>query len=228
MTGDWYERGIDLDGHLMEVINFFESERESYLTRTPENDFLRIADSSAKKLLVGVESLIVPPGSSDDLFDWSAARWVAGTEVFATEVRERIQISVAEEYCTDTDKMAERCLALAEAVLASQPNEAVTRYLRRLSRCYIVGLLPECVMLCRAVLENAVAEVFDRHQEPFPVDDRGRPTMEARLERARKLGWLSDRTKRFAQDVWARGNKAVQSDPQATQDVLATIFEASG
>ncbi len=223
MSGDWYERGIDLDGHLEEVVSFFESEREAYWMRNPENDFLRLADSSAANLLAGVEALLVPTQQPAELLDWGASQWLAGNEQFAVEVRERIQIAVARRYCASTAEMARRCLELAQEIHSVRPNQVVSRYLTRLSRCYILGLSAECVMICRAVLENAVTEAYDRHGEPFPSDRKGRQTMNARLDRACELSWLSAKATGFARDVWTRGNKAVHSDPEATRDTLGTV-----
>jgi hypothetical protein len=97
------------------------------------------------------------------------------------------------------------------------------RFLRRLSRCYIAGFLPECVMLCRGVVENALVEKFNRKNIPLPATSQGQSSMRSRIEAARRFNWLSDRASEHAWLIWKRGSKAAHEDPEATQNVLETI-----
>lgn len=78
-------------------------------------------------------------------------------------------------------------------------------------------------MLCRAVLENAVAETFSRHKVPVPATDEGASPMRTRLIAALRLDWLSRASHDAALIVWQRGNTAVHNDPEATGDVIGTI-----
>lgn len=124
--------------------------------------------------------------------------------------------------------MANRCLELARLVIAAQPHESVMRFLRRLSRCYIAGFLPECAMLCRAVVENALTEKFDRKGLPLPATPEGRSSMRSRLDAAVRFRLLSAEAADNLWIVWKRGSKAAHEDPEATQNVLDTNSDLNG
>jgi hypothetical protein len=136
---------------------------------------------------------------------------------------EAIQLAIAEELFGDLEAKAARCRDLARQVLVDPPDPHVMQYVRRLTRCYIAGFLPECVILCRAVLENAVRDLYSRKGLALPADESGSSTMGAKLRFALERGWLSPVAVRHARNVWARGNKAVHHDIAATTDVGGTI-----
>jgi hypothetical protein len=108
--------------------------------------------------------------------------------------------------------MAHRCLKLAKLVVSAQPNATVLAFLRRLTRCYIAGFFPECIILCRGVLENAMRETV---QSP-----KG---MKSKINQAKEEGRLSKDGASAAFLVWDRGNAAVHNDPETTEDALGTI-----
>jgi hypothetical protein len=138
-------------------------------------------------------------------------------------VLEELEIGSAYAATDDLEGQADRCLDLCELALRSQPNEAVSRYLRRLGRCYVAGFFPECVILCRAAIENGIKHAFDRKHVPLPANDSGASAMRTRLNAAAMFGWMSSRAKQYAETVWYRGSKAVHEDPSATADALETI-----
>lgn len=116
-----------------------------------------------------------------------------------------------------------RCLELTADVLKDRPPQQVLEFVRRLSRCYIAGFLPECVILCRAILETAVRERFARARRRPPSAPPGKSEMKARLSAARANGWLSASTFDAAWIVWTRGNKAIHEGPHITHDVRGTV-----
>src|SRR5690606_20473403 len=97
-----------------------------------------------------------------------------------------------------------------------------------LSRCYIAGFLPECVMLCRAVVENAFVQKFADKELPLPATESGETPMRVRIEAARRFKFLSPARANDAWIVWKRGSKAAHEDPGATTDVLDTIRMTMG
>jgi hypothetical protein len=101
----------------------------------------------------------------------------------------------------------------------------VRRYLARLGRCYIAGFLPESVILCRAVLENAVNEAFDRRGGSGGAVPH---KMSLKVKHCERMGWLTSHGRSEAMNVWVRGNTAVHNDPEATRDVLGTIVLTMG
>jgi hypothetical protein len=223
MGGEDYEAGMDLDGAIEREIGYFEQEREAYLTRNPENEFHRVVEATAAMLLRGATRLTTPNGQAGDLLSWDAARLVADHEYFADEVLEGIQIAVAWEYAAGTAEKARRCATLARLAIAGAPREAVLRFLARISRCYVLGFNAECVVMCRAALENGVKERFDRQRIPLPATPEGKSSMGTRLAAARRFGWLSDRAEADASSLWKRGSKVVHDDPDLVADPLPSI-----
>jgi hypothetical protein len=216
----FYQEGQSLGTLIGIIIDNYESDREQYWSDLEEGRYLTFVDGTAQVLLGTAQELSFPP-ELDDF--WSIYRESGEDSLLAEQIVERIEINAANEFCTDTKGMASRCLELTREVIMARPNEAVQRFLRRLARCYIVGLMPECVMLCRAVLENAIKEKFDRKGIPLPATLAGKSEVRTRIEWARKTKWLSDSASEQAWVVWKRGSKAVHDDPEATAEVLDTI-----
>jgi hypothetical protein len=128
-----------------------------------------------------------------------------------------LQPRLAREHLPDTEQMARRTLDLANLVVAARPTDRVRRFLRRASRLYITGLVNECVIMCRAILESALDERFARAKKQKP------DKMRLRLDQALQGKWLDPETRRDAETVWARGNTAVHKDPDVVRDSLDTI-----
>jgi hypothetical protein len=94
-----------------------------------------------------------------------------------------------------------------------------------LTRCYVAGFNPECVILCRGVLENAITELFALNKREIPTGNDGRDaSMRQKLETAEELGLITSAARKAASVVWLRGNTAVHKDVEATKDVLGTIL----
>jgi hypothetical protein len=220
----WYDEGNSLNLDLF--VTAFEEDRSRYWGDSEGGKtYLAMVDGVAKMLLRGSSDLIQPSGQTSGPveFTWDQLQWLAKTDPVSAQILERVEIDVAWAYSVDTRGMALRCLELSRLVVAAQPNEAVMRFLRRLSRCYIAGFSAECVMLCRAVIENALSEKFTRSNLPFPATETGQSSMRLRVDAAVRFQLLS----RTAADqywvVWKRGSKAVHEDPEATKDVLGTV-----
>jgi hypothetical protein len=183
---------------------------------------LALAGQVADAVLRISRELIVPGGfESERAWDW--IRDFVEKQATADAVKEDLQITLASELVPDTEEMANRCLAITREVMFLEPNESVRRFLRRLTRCYIAGFLPECVMLCRAVLENAVTEVNAALQLKPQPNKEGHVGMAAKLDELRRVNRLDDETRKLASVVWKRGNTAVHKDPTAVQEVVDTV-----
>jgi hypothetical protein len=205
----------------------YEQLRHEYWEHRPAlTPFLELVDSIARAVIRGSAELVRPSATTQggSAVDWKTIASIAAPESKGYPlVRERIEIEVAREFSLGTMGMAERCLDLTRILAAAQPNESVMRFLRRLSKCYIAGFQPECVVLCRAVLANAVTETFGRKKVPEPADSGGNSTMKMKVDAAHRFGWLSKNAADEAMMIWRRGSKAIHDDPEATRDVRATI-----
>jgi len=224
----WYEEGQSLNLDLF--VQAYEDSRGEYWGEDEEGRRrLELIDQFAKTLLSGSLELVQPRAEANlSVFTWDQIAAMAGLDPIADQIKERIEIDVAWEYSVDTQGMAQRCLELMQLVIKAEPSEAVMRYTRRLSRCYIAGFGPECVMLCRAVLENALKEKYRRKEIPFPATPKGGSPMRGRIDSAARFRWLSADAAGDAWVIWKRGSKAVHEDPTATTDVLGTIGMTMG
>jgi hypothetical protein len=217
---------------LWQALEAYREEREVYWSTTDNEDVMRRAyDEIALVYMEVVTTLVtgsVEPGDNDwraeneNRWTWFLKKLDQHDEV-AILFDQAIEMRVYESVMKRLEGSRERCLQLASLILSTRPSEPVERYLSRLSACYIGGLLPECVILCRALLENAVSDVFQRHGIPLPQNAEGVSAMHTRLKAAHMLGWLSAEGLTGAKTIWLRGNKAVHQDPDATRDVFGTV-----
>lgn len=225
MGMDWSGSGFgaELESLLHLTIENFETDRKHFWSGVDRGDkLLEFMDEIAKTLTVASTDL-TSQTLSEHLFSWDQLRHLAELDGFREPVFEGIQISVALEFCTDSHVKAQRCLELIEEVVQDQPSKTVMEYMRRLSRCYIAGLGPECVIICRGVLENAIRDRFRRAKVPLPATPEGRSSMRVRIDAAHRLGFLSTAGKSSATVVWTRGSKAAHEDVNVTKDILGTV-----
>jgi len=225
----WYKSDASLDFYIEWAIRTFEEERNEYWKENPNNVFVDLADALAGLVATASEDLVQPDNPADfHSLDWDTARMFLGMDgPLPEQILERLQIDIAWSL-NDTAAMARRCTEIAQHVVRQRPPEPVLRYLRRLSRCYVAGFMPECVMISRAVLENALKNAFHRKGVPLPENAAGRSEMRVRLDAAVRFGWLSQQASHDAWTVWTRGNKAAHEDPTVTPDALDTVVLTLG
>lgn len=220
----FYEPGSSLN--LDFCLEEYERLREEHWSGKPGlEEFLPLVDRLANFLLRGASELTPSSGVfAAGGYRWDEIRWLTDEDHPVAEIAvERLEIDIAREFSLGTRAMAERSLDLARMVILAEPNESVMRFLRRLSRCYIAGFFPECVILCRGVLENALVDRYRHSNIPLPATEEGISSMKARIETAKTFGWLSPRAAEDARLIWKRGSKAAHEDPLATKDVLSTV-----
>jgi hypothetical protein len=128
-----------------------------------------------------------------------------------------LAIHLGRELLPDFETAATRCCEMAKLSLQVSPSQKVRSYLNRLSRCYLLKLDAECVIIARAVLENSLRDRFDAEGQRMPSK------MHERLKHAVTNRWLSPLEAKNAMDVWQRGNKAVHEDVELVRDVWGTI-----
>jgi hypothetical protein len=183
------------------------------------------ADFIAGRMILAATDLTVPiPGPEYPDNAWSQHRKDAEGEEIRDEVLEGIQLALAQDLSKHIVARAKRCKELTGRILAEKPPPPVLKYVRRLTRCYIAGFYPECVILCRGVMENAVKQQFGRKDVDIPATEDGKSTMRTILDAAKMFGWLTPQAHDDAWTIWTRGNKAVHEDIEVTEDVFGTIM----
>ncbi len=217
-----YEGGVALSTLIWSAIEDHEQDREEFWKSEGKERELKFVDGIAGAI-VRASYQLTKPHPHEMPLTYEQCRQLVDIEGFRELALEKIEIEVAQEFTGETDKMAERCLDLTTEVVQHSPAEPVLRFLRRVTRCYVAGFSPEVIILCRAVLENAVLEKYEREQKPLPNVPAGKSEMSARLAKAEDYGWLSRRQREEAWTVWKRGSKAAHEDPTITAAALETV-----
>src|SRR5574341_2136972 len=215
-----YDGGVALHILIESAIDNYEQDREHSWKEEGRPDLLEVADRLAGAILKASQELVRPSHMKGLAMTWEDARAFTKIPELRALILEKVQIDMAWEFANHTDAIAKRCLEVTDEVVKEQPGEAVLRFLRRLTRCYVAGFYPETIILCRAVLENAVLEKYERERKPLPVARPGQSEMGARLARAEDDGWISRKHRTDAWTVWTRGNTAVHKDPTVTSAAM--------
>ena len=104
--------------------------------------------------------------------------------------------------------------------------EIPLNYLKRVFRCYIWGLKPECVILCRSVLDVALSEkITDRLCAKYGDDLQPNYTLEDRIKTVEKLKLFDKDFVRRLNDIRFRGNKCVHGDMETVHDIKGTVVD---
>ncbi len=227
-----YSEESDLDSSLEVALEAFEENRKVFWREEDDSEdtsaFLEVVNSIGDMLLKASETLLQPIPQGDLRLAWANVRTLTGSQLWPMLEREtltRIQLKIAERSSIHTRWKAKRCLELSELILDARPNERVLRYLSRLGRCYIEGFDAECVVLCRAVFENALREKFGEEDIPFPAGENGKSQVGSAIKMATRSKWFS----RIAIQndwpwmIWELGSKAVHYDPTAYRDPFGMI-----
>ncbi|UCC84598.1 MAG: DUF4145 domain-containing protein [Gemmatimonadota bacterium] len=169
---------------------------------------LKLVDSLAEEIVSTSEELMggfdtVSLGDMVELFELQG-------------VKQKIELDLARASLESLDDQVLRYRDLVGLTMPHEPGHPVRKFLRRVSRCYIAGLFSEVVILCRAVLENALREKCIS-SDLLPETDRGQTELSAMIGVARLAKWLSDQSVTRAMTIRDRGNKAVHYDPEVTR-----------
>jgi hypothetical protein len=143
-------------------------------------------------------------------------------------VWERFIIDMSWEAIGKIVEGASRIFRLYNLVLCSAPCKSTQQFLGRLSRCFIWGFDPECVILCRAVIDTAfkdriAPEICEehfgkpRHKYDFSLSDRIQVALDEEI--------IDEDIAKKARTVKTRGDTAVHKQPNITKDVWGTICD---
>lgn len=133
-------------------------------------------------------------------------------------VWERFAIHMSWEAIGKIEEGASRIFKLYNLVLRSTPSKSTQQFLGRLSRCYIWGFDPECIILCRAVIDTAfkACVTYEICKDHCGKRDRGSFSLKERIDAALKEGIIDEDIAKKAGTVRERGNQAVHRQPSIT------------
>lgn len=176
------------------LIEDYAEERQRFWKQGEDGDAdpkgtaaLAFLDDLARQLLKGATDLTVPLEQGPSPLPWPTVRLLGRKSKLRIQIQQGIEVSIAQELA-DVASMSDRLQHLLEWLLERAPNDTTLRFLRRMARCYIAGFAPETLVMCRAVVENAVKDVIDTHKVPVPPTPPGKSEMRTRLNALAQLG----------------------------------------
>jgi hypothetical protein len=164
---------------------------------------------------------LVAPLDADSRFNWQEARALTYMVPFRHALASRLSGGLT-ALCAPSPGIVARFWHLADLMLAAPPEDAIVRFLRRVSRCYLAGFDAETTMLCRSVTENAVKLAAGRVAASPSAEFRSE--FRSRLELLKRSGHLNEDMSKAAWTIWQRGNKAIHEDPDAIGNVGETVM----
>jgi len=241
----WESQGDKTLGDVSEIFNraesFAEAVLKNYETLIPvkerneevsffQNEFQRIIEVQEelnKNSVVIAESNLTPDEKRAAILKL-LEKWPEKPDSETSPLRlvwERFVIDMSWEAIEKIREGALRIFKLYKLVLDSSPSESTQKFLSRLTRCYVWEFDPECIILCRAVVDTAFRDrvtdtICEKH---FGKNNRYEFTLSNRIQAAYKEGIIDKEIRRKAFIVKTRGDKAVHYQPDLTKNVWETI-----
>jgi len=202
-------------------------ERDTLSSLGPENEWARRAFGLGEEGLRLAEELI---GSEPGL-DYLTQDALDPGGSYHFLARTGLQVAAARRVAADLSNRLTRASDLVWFALENRPSEAVAKYCRHLGRCYVAGLEPECIILCRSVLDAVLKDLMAELPETAIAQSEvmrgkrhGLPgSLHQRILVAEELGVMSRTQAEAAMTIKNRGNTAVHHDPEATGQVFETV-----
>lgn len=122
-------------------------------------------------------------------------------------------------------KGTNRLLRLVDLFMQEKPQGQTVDFLRRISRCYIWGFDPECVILCRSALDTAFKDkIHDKICKKYrrPAARYGY-TLAQRINAAEKENMISSDRAKKARAVNGVATETVHDQPDITRDSLKFV-----
>ena len=215
------------------VLDRFLADRDGEWPDDPTREELSSAfENATKGFLQAPEPGAVGSGEptlwlGQEELPWPRISSIPDDEAFQRQLRETAEVEVVADTVGELTDTGHRALEVAGRALARPPGHPVTAFWARMGRCYIAGLLPECLLLCRTALEGAASRAATR--EGLLQDDDGErpPTTAERLDALHAVGALSEEGRGAAKAVWAQGERALEGDAGGKDEVLEAIVRTS-
>jgi hypothetical protein len=136
-------------------------------------------------------------------------RVVGGPDVMSTDADQQLVMTHVE-----TDRMLLRKVEVLLRHVRTSAGERTSSYLAAVSRCYLLGLVPEMAVMARAVMESALEERIEEESVRARVGpDRGRVGLGQYIEYAFAEGIFDHATREAAKRLKSKGDDAIHSAP---------------
>jgi hypothetical protein len=132
-----------------------------------------------------------------------------GPELMSSEADQQLVLTHVE-----TDRMLLRKVEVLLRHVRTSAGERTSSYLAAVSRCYLLGLVPEMAVMARAVMESALEERIEEESVRARVGpDRGRVGLGQYIEYAFAEGIFDHATREAAKRLKSKGDDAIHSAP---------------
>jgi hypothetical protein len=119
-----------------------------------------------------------------------------------------------------------RILHLVQLIVEAEPSDVTLRYLRHVSRCFILGFDAECIILCRGAIDSAFATAAPdsacRSLGWSPNAGYGF-TLSQRINAAKELQLIDERGWKAAKDVNEAAKDPLHVDPGLAKSAFTVI-----
>lgn len=217
-------RNVASDSELNDIYQSYRHERDE-----AEADFKKFTDLIRRTL---------PKEEAERLISSVGSLWDADPDPEEIEsnrplrlVWERLCIEDAIDAIAQQRPRVRRILKLERLIDQElgrdQPPEPCAQFLALVSRSYIHGFVPECVVMCRSAMETAFREaILPEHCKRVSRGENLAGRIHAAFAPENAL--LADEPSlyRAAQEVKERGDKVVHYEAEGVKDALGTIRSA--
>ena len=208
-----------LDEAIQRALDDFDAGIRSGLTTTERGEqAVKEADAYAAVLHALSENL-----TTADYDDITAHATLIQSQQLTGPAMALLEVRLARGYVPAASHLYRRCFELLSCIVEVEPTERVRRFLHRVSRCFLLGLEPETIILCRSVLESAVEERLDDTRRKGVREAAHGASMKVKIDLLHGQGWITDDSRRAAMVIWERGNAAIHKDPEAVGNAIEII-----
>jgi len=206
------DESFDVDQYLEIGIDLFQQRvRERYESREDAQKVWAFADRVAELVHQDVALLAVKKAPL-----WPEIRRLLGEQGLDEDTDFALQARLAWHLRPSFRDVANRCWQLSELVRRTEPPLVVKDFLNSVARCFLLDLVPECLVMCRAALQTAAEKRLSAERVKPPTNQKGQESFPVKLEEAERRGWLAPGAARELKSyVWHRGSKAAHSHPSA-------------
>jgi hypothetical protein len=123
-----------------------------------------------------------------------------------------LQVHAARDFLGWPAAFAAKMTILVKYLIRS-PSNRVRAYLARVAECYIRDMTPEFAVMCRAVLDAFLGELYSDELVRKKIGPKGRVGLDARIQTAYAVGYLDDQLFDAARRIKRSGDDAIHLAP---------------
>ncbi len=220
----WTKPGVPED-----IQNIIDDLEENFTSDRPftKEEILEMVEELAEGVKVASQKLA--KSKALQKFGGQISHFYENTDLFRY-VEEHLEAYLANDAVEEIRDAAIRLMSLEMELSVIENlilNQAVTDFLRLVTRCYTWGFYAECIIVCRSAMEKAIQDKVNyemcEKQLGRRLGKRQNYSLEDRIVVAKQESILNDEIAKIATDIRQRGNKVIHEDPKLIEKVRETI-----